>query len=328
MENSDPTLESLVYERTSLFGRGFLRVGHEWLTQALEVELASSPPADDVECEQAITRWLDRLNLIELALWHFPTPKKTGPRIYPPGSIDALAGSPFRNLVRERGTAGSPLHNLAREAGAGGTDTPRSQLTARLCRERDQYQCVVTGKKLSDGYDIQVAHVIPYHLAKNSQDRHVEFWKMLELFCGTADTDKMFKEVHSSINALENLVCLEIGVHSMFDHGTLTLRPCTFDDEELSFASTHEGSYALTVNYPQGLSEPKQMQSTKISGVRVIRPLYNDCQIEIQYRPHRNSQIRTVPRPAYFAIRQWLLYLNQLCRHEAQVEYNETHHPQ
>lgn len=328
MENRNKTLQSHIYGRASRFGRGFLRVGRNWLTPALQEELDSTSPLDEVECQRAITRWLDRLMVIEVALYHFPTPRKGGPPIDSPGYIGAAAGFPAWNLIQERGTAGSPLLSLARQAGAGVADTPRSDYMARMCRNRDQNQCVVTGQKLSDGFDIQVAHVIPYHLAKNPQDRQVEFWKMLDLFCGAANTDTLFNEVHSKINGLENLVCLNVGVHSMFDHGTLTLRPSTFDGERLSIDSTYTGSYALTVNYPQGLSVPEHMQSTKISGISHIRPLYNNAQIEIQYRAHRDSQIRTVPRPSYFAIREWLLELNRLCRNEAQREFNEAHNQQ
>lgn len=110
----------------------------------------------------------------------------------------------------------------------------------------------------------EIAHIIPYFLLKNCQYHQLRFWNMLELFLETTTTNLIFTEVYSNIDRLDNLICLDIGFHSIFDHDTLLLNLSTFNNILHLISSIYIESYGLSVNYLESLIILEYMLSAKL----------------------------------------------------------------
>ena len=136
----------------------------------------------------------------------------------------------------------------------------------------------------------------------------------MELFFETTTTNLMFNKIYSNINSMDNLICHDIGVHSIFDHNPLLLNLSKFNNILNLISSIYIGSYSLSVNYLESLSILEYMLSTKILMVQEKWPPYNNTQVDIQYLTNWKRDICICPWPFYFALREFLLvYLKQPC---------------
>ena len=80
---------------------------------------------------------------------------------------------------------------------------------------------------------------------------------------------------------MDNLICLDIEVHSIFDHNTLLLKQLKFNNIFHLIFSIYIESYGLSVNYPESLSILQYLLLAKISIVQEKWPQYNDTQVEL-----------------------------------------------
>lgn len=344
MENRNRDLVALINPHTTGFGRAFLAVGLYFLTSEHRRELNAAPPVDDIAREQAISAWVERLEIIRRALKNFPTLESGSTRGSPapgaatrsrrhsatasrsPASLATARGSPARSAMApgsgaRRAAARAVERYLSRE-----DDTPRpSDRIKSNCHKRDQNQCIITGRKTLDGWNIQVAHIMPYALACNPQCRRLDFWLMMELFYGVATTDKLFATLLANINSMDNLICLDVSVHSLFDRGRLTLTPFKIDREQISMFSGYRGPHLVTVNYPQGMSDPALIPSRNIWGTPGALPLVEDSQICIQHYADMPNEPRTPPKPAYFAWREYLVRLEDRCSRRERRDESDQH---
>ena len=310
MSNEIKNLIDLVLEKTTPEGRAFLKIGKYYLTLELRQELMSPPPMNFEARDRSVSVWLERLNIIWMALLKFPNYRanlKGNPLAS--GPSESAAGSPRQNFP-SRVSAPEEEEELKRSGGA-----------ISNCLLRDQRRCVVTGKSMKDHYPIEIAHIIPFAFAKKKSCRNYEFWLLLELFFGIEKTNAMFEELSSNINGLENLVALDSSIHSMFDSGSLSLTPIDLGGTPITIANqSHEGSYHLEVDYPKGMTNPEYTQSTRIIGLSGYNTVYPKTKVGIFYYPNRPQNIQTLPRPDYFALRSVLVWLKQVCLNHAAAE--------
>jgi len=89
---------------------------------------------------------------------------------------------------------------------------------------------------------------------------------MVEMFYGTQVTNEIFSSLLDNINDLRNLVSVDIGIHRVFDTRGLTLKPCDLFGVPIPVVNNYRVNYWLTVYYPDGLSMPELIQSTKVAG--------------------------------------------------------------
>lgn len=161
---------------------------------------------------------------IPLALTHMPN-RSTLVR-------DLTADGTPENEIRELYTALSATiwnglnswksGRRSRNESRSGTDTPRSQASVRACLERDNNQCVITGRHIQI-FPVEVAHIIPHSLGSN---RNHIYWKFLEIFLGQDATNDLWEFLGGDhINRLENLFLLDASIHRLFDRHIIDLEP-------------------------------------------------------------------------------------------------------
>ncbi|PUU76814.1 hypothetical protein B9Z19DRAFT_1066349 [Tuber borchii] len=297
MESEGDTIKAHVLEKTSPFGKAFLRVCTQALLPAYQMELLSPPPQEPLLREQVIYIWTVRLETIRVGLVNFPTllgaaseydhPPLAAPASTPASSA-GFSGFPAHNPM----TAECPTPDPARAV-----DIPRpTRREIDLCLKRDQSKCLVTGKKVSDGWPIQ------------------EFWLMLELFFGVEKTDQLFAQVSANLNGLQNLVSLDSSVHAMFDKGKLALTPLNpLTNERYTFFGPYRGRYLLTVGYPYGFSNPGLITSDKIWWLPGTWPVVENTGLYVPHWDDLPGQPRTPPSGHYFALRARLVWLPAQC---------------
>ena len=104
-------------------------------------ELFSKAPTEHDECIRAVDIWITRLEMIRSGLANFPVLKSEC-------ETSTVAQSP----AMTPSVYGSPTHE-------GATQVPQvgpSQASITECLERDQYQCIITRRKLSKGFATEV----------------------------------------------------------------------------------------------------------------------------------------------------------------------------
>jgi len=308
MGDREETLLDIVYQATGPQGKNFLNYGRKLLLKEYLEELESPPPQNEFQLNHMVETWITRLTTIKTAVANFPTNRHA---LEPRNTSTSRTGSPALSIssvnstFNQSPTAASPPQEPS---------TRRSALASQNCRTRDSNTCVITGRKDADGFTIEAAHIIPFSLGKDKQCRELPFWKMLELFFGIQAIDTMFLEISGNINSLVNLVSLDNSVHSMFDNEHLMLRPLTVTGEPLSIYGNYFDDYILVVYYPQAMSMPELIQSDRliITGPPAIRPVYTGSRIHISYNPNWPNHLAILPRPSYFALREFVAYIGSL----------------
>lgn len=101
------------------------------------------------------------------------------------------------------------------------TSSSRSRVITSGCAERDQRTCRLTGQRTGG----VVAHVIPFSVR---DDKAVNFWKLIAMFRGEADTAAIRSATlgtGDSTDTLRNVCWMWIAAHAAFDAGKLAVIP-------------------------------------------------------------------------------------------------------
>lgn len=61
------------------------------------------------------------------------------------------------------------------------------------------------------------------------------------------------------------------------------------------------------------MSQPELIQSTKIVLRPGFSPLYNYSRVKMLHNPNQPPEMPTLPRPAYFALREMILWIKRSC---------------
>ena len=272
--------------------REILARTRKFLTHQLKQELLAEVPADNNEWTQAIQMWITRLNVIKSGLASFP-------------------------ILVDGGGTSTTTQSLTIAPPADGTTQAQqanpSQASIAACLERDQYQCIITGRKFSDGSGTEVVPIIPFAFANHPRCRDLDFWKMLEMFYGAEATDKLFAGLLEPANSLENLITLNNSIHPMFNNGSLTLTPERARRDPIPVINDYRGGYWLNLEYPPWPRRLELIQSTKGLRSGEVRTLYPRSKIAIACHEGMPGQASTLPLPSYFALRAFLLSLKNLC---------------
>ena len=238
--------------------------------------------------------WITRLNVIKSGLASFPM---------------LIDGGGTSNTTQSLAIA--PQADVATGAQQAGLD-PTS---VSACLERDQYQCIISGRKVSDGSGTEVVPIIPFAFVNHPCCRGLDFWKMLEMFYGSEAIDRLFAGLLGRVNSLENLVTLDSSIHAMFNSGALTLTPGTATWEPIPVINDYTGTYWLDIGY-EGLCYLDYIQSTKGLSTGEVRVLYPWSRITIACNEAMPGHASPLPLPSYFALRAFVLSLKNTIAEE------------
>ena len=219
-------------------------LGHtrKFMTRQLRQELLAEVSPDTNECTQAIDMWITLLNLIKSGLANFPM----------------LIDGGWTSTTTQSLTIAPPADETTQAQ-----QTSPSKAPIIACLERDQYQCIITGRKVSDGSGTEVVPIIPFAFVNHPSCRDLDFWKMLEMFYGSEATDKLFAGLLERVNSLENLITLDNSIHAMFNSGRLNLTPEKARIDPIPVIGDYRGRYWLKVQYPHGPPLPEPINLTK-----------------------------------------------------------------
>ncbi|KAG0635672.1 hypothetical protein HOY80DRAFT_1056522 [Tuber brumale] len=181
------------------------------------------------------------------------------------------------------------------------------------CYRRDDFQCVITGRNADGGFAIEAAHIIPFAAANRPSCRGHDFWRMVEMFLGIDNTNKLFQEVRANLNSGANLVSLDNSTHAMYDNGALILTPLGPLFEPISVGSAPLTGYWLTVTYTMNMRIPQLIQSTKVLGPGPVRTLGPGCHVPMQYPVVPGQVIDDPPSTSYLALRALVTKLKMDC---------------
>ena len=295
------SLEKVIQDHTNLQLRSTLGLAFFYMTHQHQQELLANAPLDFNECMQAVNAWIGRLNIITSALENFPT----------------FLSETKTSTLADNVTPPCPMSRNTREI----VTAPEEQegpsnlnpISKKHCLERDQYQCMITGRKSSDGFQINVERIIPFAIANHPDCRRLDFWNMLEMFYGREATDNLFAGVLEGIDHVENLVSLDSSINTKFANGTLTLTPQTLTDYSMHPLEDHTGDYLLSVDYTRECGSLQNIESSKVLTTGEVGTLYPRCKVPITYSKEIPGHTNTFPLPSYFALRASILSLKHLC---------------
>ena len=255
-------------------------------------------PTDTNECAQAVGIWIARLNVIKSGLASFPMPVDRGGTIT---TMKSLTISPPPDGTTQAQQE-CPSH---------------ASITA--CSERDQYQCIITGRKISDGSSTEVVPLIPFAFANRPCCRDLDFWKMLDMFFGSEAIDTPFAGLLERADSLENLITLDSSIHTMFNSGGLTLTPGTATRDPIPIINDYRGGYWLNIGYDHGVRESDFIKSTKCFSSGQVGTLYPWDRIAIACHEGMPGHAPTLPLPSYFALRAFILSLKNTIAYKPPV---------
>ena len=151
--------------------RRILANTRKFMTLQLRQELLAEVPTHTNGSTQAVQMWITRLNIIKSGLESFPM---------------LIDGDGISTTIQSL-TIASPADGTTQAQQAN-----PSEPSIAACLERDQYECIITGRKFSAGSGTEVVPIIPFAFANNPGCRDLDFWKMLEMFYGSETTEKLF----------------------------------------------------------------------------------------------------------------------------------------
>jgi len=148
-------------------------------TDQLKQELCTISPTSTDKYAWAMDAWITRLNVIRSGLGTF---------IALMGECGTSTATQCHSHTMTPSTSGdTTAKGTTLEEQAGPT-----KASIKDCLERDQYECLITGSKFSNGPDTKVVPIIPFALENQPSCRSLDFWKMLEMFYGTEATDTIY----------------------------------------------------------------------------------------------------------------------------------------
>ena len=281
--------------------RQILDITYPSMAHQFRQELFSKAPTEHDECIRAVDIWITRLEMIGSALASFPVLKS-----------ECGTSTVTQSPTITPSVYGSPTHE-------GATQVPQvgpSQASITECLERDQYQCIITRRKLSKGFATEVVPIIPFAFANHPGCRDLDFWKMLEMFYGSEATDTMFSRLLDKVDSLENLVTLDNSIHARFDSGSFTLVPQTETRGQIPVINDYRGGYWLDIRYTQTPFLPEDFLWIEGPSASEIRQVYPRARIAIAYHEGMPDHAYALPLPSYFALRAFILTLKYMCTME------------
>jgi len=303
------SLQKVIQDRTNLQLGSTLGLAFFYMTHQHQQELLANAPLDFNECMQAVNAWIGRLYIITSALESFP-----------PFLSETKTSTPPHNV-----TPPCPISRNTCEIATApeGQEGPANlnRISKKHCLERDEYQCMITGRKSSDGFQINVERIIPFAIANHPDCRKQDFWNMLEMFYGQEATDSLFAGVLDRIDHVENLISIDSSISTIFANGTLTLTPLTLTDYSMHPLQDHTGDYLLSVDYTQECGSLQNIESSKVLTTGEVGTLYPRCKVPITYSKEIPRYTNTFPLPSYFALRASILSLKHLCQPTSAWQY-------
>ncbi|KAG0641075.1 hypothetical protein HOY80DRAFT_1114795 [Tuber brumale] len=303
----DQPLREAILACTSMALGNALNQAWRYLPRHDQEALETNAPADHDECTQVVDAWVTRLQLIRSALADFPTPiSPTVACRTAPGHSGPHPASEGGNILERQ-----PVEQFT---------TPDA--TKKACLECDDNQCVMTGHKSSDGFKIEVAHIIAPEPANHPGCRQLDFWKMLDIFYGTPANDTLFTGVLDRIHSLQNLISLDKVLHDQFVNGDLTLTPKTDDQYPMHPLYYDVGDYWLSVESNLVVAAP-DIDLSRLAGCGgEAGILYQRSKVRMAYQDTKAGQSHTAALPSHFALRASILSPKHICENTPSWEYN------
>jgi len=272
-----------------------------YLTEELHRELYEKAPTDQNEFTHAVELWIERLKVIKYGLESFPIPLAL-PATTASASSLRISSLEYRNCLNGENTLVPQAYP--------------SPAAITACLERDQQQCIITGRRSTDGFNLEVVHIIPFSLVSHQRCRSLDFWKMVEMFYGSEATDNIFGGLVDQIDNLENLITIDSSIRAMLDGGKLTLTPGSSQDNWIPVINDHRGDYWLSIGYLKlkGPMGPQDfIYSSKDLPIGDIRRLLHSSRVDMAYDKAIGSHTIAPPQPSYFALHAVLHYLKWIC---------------
>jgi len=290
--------------------RNILNNSYSHMTTQLRKDLFANAPTDISERTHLVEIWIRRLNLIKFGLASFPI-------------VDAESATSTSMLSSTR----PPIaHHSPHSGSTLASQEDDSYIPITACLQRDQYQCIITGRKFTDNsntnFKLNVVNIIPLTLANHPSCRGLDFWKMMEMFCGVENTDKIFVNLLDKIHGLENLITLDNTVCALLDSGRLTFVPGTSLNNYIPVINDHIGSYWLEIGYPQWFEQGLPEFILSIKGLRAgqTTTLIPGSKVDIMcHLATSGDTCTTLPQPSssYFALRTFILSIKLDCANDA-----------
>ena len=157
---------------------------------------------------QAVNTWIRRVTIITSVLENLPrllaetTTDNPTDNITPPCPIS-------RNTI-----------DISTAPEGGELPANLNPISILYCSERDQYQCMITGRKTSDGFKKNVERIISFAIENDPECGRLELANMFEIIYGSEETGNLLARVLDRINHVENLVSLNSSINTKFANGT------------------------------------------------------------------------------------------------------------
>jgi len=285
--------------------RDIINYSTGYLTDELRQDLYKNTPTNLNQPIQEVELWIKRLKVIKSGLSSFPIPV-TGFATTTPAHSLVIPPSTYQGYLGRKNTLAPEAHP--------------SLLAITACLERDQHQCIITGRRSTDGFSLEVIHIFPFSLASHQCCRRLDFWKMLEMFYGPKATDNIFGGLLDRIDSLQNLITVDSSIRAMLDSGKLTLTPGSSTHNQIPVINDHKGAYWLSIGYPLNgpMGTPDFIYSSKGLPTGRNRRLYHQSTVDMAYHRTIQGHTSTSPLATYFALRSRLLSLKLIC------EYNSS----
>ncbi|GLA61713.1 hypothetical protein AtubIFM55763_011054 [Aspergillus tubingensis] len=143
------------------------------------------------------------------------TPKKRQRTSETASRIPTLAGN-------TRPAAVGPQETTKQPAG-------RSESAKKLCKERDQNACLLTGYS----EPLEVAHIFPYSLGQKKTELEI-FWGILRMYWSGEKIDKWREQVlgPNGTETCSNLMCMSNLAHKLWETARFALNPLSISEDQ------------------------------------------------------------------------------------------------
>ncbi|GAB1212750.1 hypothetical protein ATERTT37_001897 [Aspergillus terreus] len=108
--------------------------------------------------------------------------------------------------------------------------TGRSAAAKTLCKERDNYACILTGYR----EPLEVAHIFPYSLGQRTKTELNIFWQNLGMYWSQEKIDKWKEQALGSggTEVCPNLMCMSNLAHKLWETARFALQPLSISGDQ------------------------------------------------------------------------------------------------
>ncbi|KAE8159808.1 hypothetical protein BDV40DRAFT_290665 [Aspergillus tamarii] len=159
---------------------------------------------------------------------------------------------------KKRSTSSSPTKSTGRKAAA-----------RKLCKERDNTTCVLTGFL----EPLEIAHIYPYSLGQKGKKDLEDFWNILGIFWTSDMVEAWEKQVlgPDGTEACSNLMCMVNVAHKLWEKARFALKPLSLREDQkvltVQFYWLPRNSYSRkmpAIDIPGPF--PSNLSSSKVGG--------------------------------------------------------------